>query len=69
MPIACRDPGSTCQGPTCKWGLHYLVPGSYVFASSFEELLNVFSLEEENASWNGQKMPFLKECMEKIERK
>lgn len=63
MSIACRHSGSMHQGPTCKRGLHYLVPGSYLFLSSFHETLKVFSLEEKTTSWNGQEMHFLKWSM------
>lgn len=48
-------PASMCQGPACRWDLHYLVPRSYLFASSFDEILVVFPLEGKNTSWNRQK--------------
>lgn len=61
--IACMDPWSMYQGWTCKWGLHYLVPGSYVFASSFDEICKVFSLEEKKCFLEWTRNGFLKGSM------
>lgn len=69
MLMACRGSGSMYEEPACKWGLHYLVPGLYVCASRLDEILKVFSLEEKNASWNGQEIPFFLKGPWKIRKK
>ena len=46
MLMGCSDPGSIYRGPVCRWDLLCLVPRLYIFASSFDQILVVFPLEE-----------------------